>query len=152
MTASIFSTMGSVCSTSYQTKEASVAIASSVVDPVVGQVVDDSVNGHGAHLHIRDIVVHRTRTPDGYATYTMRHGKKVASFQALHPAAKAIISELRACFVDTASITTTFYVINDNGFNVGHFRLFQDIHPSDVTVQAILADLLREMAHACEKA
>lgn len=141
--------MGTICSRVYQTEEASVAIASSV-NTVVGQVIDDELyhNDRGAHLHIHDIVIRCTHTPDGYATYTIRHGKKIASFQAQHSAAKAIIAEVRACFVDTASTTTTFYVTSGNGFNVGHFKLFQDIHPTDVLAQDILTDILREMPDA----
>jgi hypothetical protein len=140
--------MGNICATSYRTEEASVAIASSVIDSVVGQVVDETYHGNGAHLHICDIVVWCTDTPDGYATYTIRHGKKIASFQALNSATRAIIAEVRACFVDTAF--TTFYVTSDNGFNVGHFELCQNIHPTDVFALEILSDILREMPNARE--
>ena len=141
--------MGTICSRVYRTGEASVAIASSV-NTVVGQVIDDELyhNGRGAHLHICDIVISCTRTPDGYAAYTIRHGKKIASFQALTSATRAIISEVRACFVDAALTTTTFYITSDNGFNVGHFKLYQNIHPTDVLAQDILTDILREMPDA----
>jgi hypothetical protein len=157
--------MGSVCSRS-TTNEASIAIASSVIDPVVGQVVNESYqNVNGAHLHIRDIVLWCTHTPDGYATYTIRHGKKVVSFQSQNSAAQAIIAEVRACFVDTPiaietshsvtakfSSATTFYVTCGNGFNIGHFKLFKDIHPTDICAHEILTNILREMPDAGEYA
>lgn len=140
--------MGSACSApdrggTITEKGSNIPPIVSVADIVVGQIADDMYHeGDSAPLlHIRDIVVRRTDNANG-AIYTIRHGKKVQCVKVTMLASSAILAELRACFMDNTALTTTFFVTNASGFNVGHFNLFRDIHPTDLIAENILTSLL----------
>ena len=139
--------MGSTCSAPAITKEQSnIASAAPVAEVVVGRVADELYHKGDSPplLHIRDIVVCRTDNGDK-AFYTIRHGKKVECVKVTSLASNAILAELRACFMDKTALTTTFFVTNDSGFNIGHFQLFREIHPTDLIAQNILTSLLSNL-------
>ena len=122
-------------------KESNIAPIASGRELVVGQIADDVVHDDAPLLQIRDIVVRRTDNGNR-AIYTIRHGKKVECVNVTMLASSAILAELRACFMDKTALTTTFFVTNASGFNIGHFNLFRDIHPTDLDAQNILTSLL----------
>ena len=133
--------MGNACYGSVAKKELNIAPVAPDVEIVVGKLADDYKVESAHVLYIRDIVVRRTDN----GVYTIRHGEKVECVKVTTLASYAIIAELRACFMDNTALTTTFFVTNDTGFNIGHFNLFRDIHPTDLNAENILTSLLREM-------
>ena len=136
--------MGNACYGSVAKKESNIAPVAPDVEIVVGKLADDYNVESGHVLYIRDIVVRRTDNGVG-SIYTIRHGEKVECVKVTRLASYAIIAELRACFMDNTALTTMFFVTNDSGFNIGHFKLFRDIHPTDLDAQNILTSLLCEM-------
>ena len=134
--------MGNACYGSVAKKESNIAPVA--LEIVVGKLADDYKVESGHVLYIRDIVVRRTDNGVG-SIYTIRHGEKVECVKVTRLASYAIIAELRACFMDNTALTTMFFVTNDSGFNIGHFKLFRDIHPTDLDAQNILTSLLCEM-------
>ena len=116
---------------------------SKVPNTVIGEVVYDLE----ACICINNLQIYRTFGDDARKMFKLSNGNKTAQFDTTLLVVEAIISELRASFMSSSSFgRTVFFVQNSTGFNIAHFALFTEPHPTDEDTRSILVTLL-----SCDK-